>query len=273
MSRRLALALVAAFLASPALADLTLRSEAPGLDLVAMSALPAAAEGQGETEFCSHLFVETITTPGGQDAVAKGWHVTAELPFGDLTAVSFVGSATPATSGTCELLDGNVGFYSGSQLVALLYGTQADEPMIGRIRAFGDGLRILSGDVLPGTSADLVRAGDRITVTDPAKEEPVCNGAATIPDIEGIPIDEARKRLLRAGWEPVPGDPAQQSLGWAKEIAAAGVPEVEDCSGTGFGFCAFNYSGAAGTLSVITAGEGGEDGGLPLVYGYKADCR
>lgn len=273
MSRSLALALVAAFLASPALADLTLRSETPGLDLVAMSVLPAAAEGQGETGFCSHLFVETITTPGGQDAVAKGWLVTAELPFGDLTAVSFVGSATPATSGTCDLLDGNVGFYSGSQLVALLYGTQADQRMIGRIRPFGDGLRILSGDVLPGTSADLVRAGDRITVTDPAKEEPVCNGAATIPDIEGIPIDEARKRLLQAGWQPVPGDPAQRSLGLAQEISAAGVPEVEDCSGTGFGFCAYRYSGTAGTLAVTTAGEGSEDGGLPLVYSYGIDCR
>lgn len=273
MSRRLALALLAASLASPALADLVLRSESLGLDLVAMSALPAAPQGQGETDFCSHLFVETVSTPGGQDATAKGWHVTAELPLGDLTVVSFVGNATPATSGTCELLDGNVGFYSGGQLVALLYSTQPDDLMIGRIRPFGNGLRILSGDVLPGTTADLVRTADQIAVTDPAKEEPVCNGAATVPEIEGLPIDEARKRLISAGWEPVPGDPAQQSLGFAQDIASADVPEVEDCSGTGFGFCAYRYSGPAGELSVTTAGEGGEDGGLPLVYTYGVDCR
>ena len=269
----LRLALLALPLANPAFADLTLRSDTLGLDLVAMSTLPPAPRGQGETDFCAHLFVETIATPGGQDAAAKGWHVTAELPFGDLTAVSFVGSATPATSGTCALLDGNVGFYSGSQLVALAFGTKAEELMIGSLRPFGTGLRILSGDVLPGSSADLVRAGDQITVTDPAKEEPVCNGTATVPDIEGIPIDEARKRLSRAGWDPVPGDPAQQSLGLAQQIAAAGVPEVEDCSGTGFGFCGYSYSGAAGSLSVTTAGEGGEVGGLPLVYAYAVDCR
>lgn len=273
MSHRLALALLAACLAGPALADLALRSETPGLDLVLLSALPPAPQNQGEPEFCAHLFVETVTTPGGKDAAAKGWHVTAELPLGDLTAVSFIGHATPATSGTCELGAGNVGFYAGSHLVALLYGTQAEELMISRIRPFGDGLRVLSGDVLPGSTADLVRSGDQITVTDPAKEEPVCNGTATVPDIEGIPIDEARKRLSRAGWDPVPGDPAQQSLGLAQQIAAAGVPEVEDCSGTGFGFCAYGYSGTAGTLSVTTAGEGGEDGGLPLVYAYAADCR
>lgn len=264
---------LAAAIASPAQAELALTSRTPGLDILALDSLPAAPKDQGETEFCAHLFVETITTPGGQDAAAKGWHVTTELPFGDLTAVSFVGGAIPATSGTCELLDGNLGLYSGSQLVALVYSTQPDELMISRIRPFADGLRILSGDVLPGTTADLVRTGDQITVTDPAKEEPVCNGAGIVPEIESLPIDEARKRLMRAGWEPVPGDPAQQSIGWAKEIAAAGVPEVEDCSGTGFAFCGYTYSGAAGTLSVTTAGEGGEDGSLPTVYGYGIDCR
>lgn len=269
----LALTFLAVSLASPALADLSLQSETLGLDLVPLAALPAAPKAQGDIEFCAHLFVETVTTPGGQDAAAKGWHVTAELPFGDLTAVSFVGSATQATSGTCELTDGNVGLYSGSQLVALLYSTKAEKLMIGRIRPFGDGLRILSGDVLPGTTADLVRAGEEVTVTDPAKDEPVCNGTATVPQIEGLPIDAARKALIAAGWQPVPGDPAQQALGFAQVIAAAGVPEVEDCSGTGFGFCAYRYSGTAGELSVTTAGEIGEDSSLPTVTSYGVDCR
>jgi hypothetical protein len=274
MSCRLALlAALAASVATPALADLTLGSRTPGLELVALDTLPSAPQDQGDTEFCDHLFVEKATTPGGKDATAKGWHVTAELPLGDLTAVSFVGRAEPATSGTCTLLDGNVGLYSGGRLVALLYGTQPEEPMIGRIRRFGADLRILSGDVLPGTVADLVRTGDEIAVTDPAKEEPVCNGTALVPQIEGLPIDEARNRLMRAGWTPVPGDPAEQALGWAKDLAAAGVPEVQDCSGTGFAFCAYRYAGTAGELSVTTAGEGGESGGLPLVASYGVDCR
>lgn len=273
MTTRFALVVLAAALASPAQAELSFASQADGLDLVPLTNLPAAPSDAPVADFCSHLFLESATTPGGRDAAAKGWHVTAELAFGDLTAVSFIASATPATSGTCALLDGNVGLYSGDTLVGLLYSTRPEELRIGSIRPFGDGLRILSGDVLPGTIADISRSGDSVTVTGPAREEPVCNGTGLVPEIEGLPIDQARTRLLGAGWKPVPGDPAQQGLGWAKDIAAAGVPEVEDCSGTGFAFCAYNYSGPAGDLSVTTAGEGGEDGSLPAVSSYGVACR
>jgi hypothetical protein len=209
--RPLAFCLLAA-LAAPAQAEITVAAQSDGFALVLLDSLPAAPADQGETEFCTHLFLPTPETPAGRDAQAKGWHVTAELPFGDLTAVSFVASAVPATSGTCELVDGNVGFYSGDQLVALLYGTRPDEPMIGRIRPFGDtGLRVLSGDLLPWTMADLTLDGSSLTVTDPADDEPVCNGAALVPKIEGTPIDQARALLQSAGWTPVPGDPAQQA--------------------------------------------------------------
>ena len=258
--------------ASPALAELQLASQVRGLDLVDLSTLPAAPPPSADTEFCAHLFIATPATPGGQDAAAKGWHVTAEETLGDFIAVSFIGSAIPATSGTCELVDGNVGLYSGSQIVALLYATQPEELRIGSLRPFGDGLRILSGDVVPGTSADLVAKGEQVTLTAPASEEPVCNGTAVVPGVEGLPIDTARKLLIAAGWQPVPGDPAQQALGFAQEIAARGVPEVEDCSGTGFGFCGYTYAGGAGSLSVTTVGEGSEDGGLPVVSGYGVDC-
>lgn len=95
--RQLTLIAIVAGLASPASTELSLRSQAAGLDIVAIDNLPAAPQDQGDSEFCSHLFVETVSTPGGQHAAAKGWHVTAELAFGDLTAVSFVGSAEPAT--------------------------------------------------------------------------------------------------------------------------------------------------------------------------------
>ena len=270
---RILTALALTALASPALAELRLVSQVPGLDLVRLATLPAAPEMEGEAEFCTHLFVEAATTAGGRDATAKGWHVTAEALLGDLTAVSFVGSASPATSGSCELQDGNVALYSGSQLVALVYGTKPDELRVASLRPFGTGLRILSGDLIAATTADLSYDGSTLTIAAPAAEEPVCNGAATVPAIEGQPIDRARQTLIAAGWQPVPGDPAQQALGWARDLAAAGVPEVEDCSGTGFGFCAFSYAGPAATLSVVTAGVGGEDGSLPAVVRYGVDCK
>jgi hypothetical protein len=261
-------------IAAPALAELALTSTVDGLTLVALDTLPAAPANQGEAEFCVNLASTSPETPAGRAVQANGWQVTAELPFGDLTAVSFVGGAIPATSGTCELLDGNVGLFSDGQLVALLYGTDPAMPLIGRIEPFGKAdLRIWSGDIVPMAVADLQRVGDGITTSPLAAEEAVCNGAATVPNIFNLPIDEARTRLIGAGWEPVPGDPAQQALGWAKDVAAAGVPEVEDCSGTGLAFCSYNYTSAAGDLSVITAGDGSENGGLPLVSSYGADCR
>lgn len=265
--------LLLALSAHPALAELRLTSQVPGLEILPLATLPAAPPDRGETDFCSHLFRNPVTTPGGRDAAAKGWHVTAETALGDLAAVSFVGSATPATSGSCELLDGNIGLYSGDRLVALVYGTDSQALLIGSLRPFGEGVRILSGDLLAGTVADLSRAGDALTLTPPADEEPVCNGTGVVPAIEGLPIDKARQMLTAAGWEPVPGDPETQSIGLAQELAGAGMTEVGDCSGTGFAFCAFSYSSPAGELSVITAGEGGEDGSLPAVVRYDADCR
>ena len=273
MHRCLALIALSCTLATSAEAELALASNVPGFEIVPLDALPAARGDQGDVDFCDHLTRSSPFSDAAMAVVAKGWLVTGEQSLGDLTAVSFVGRVTQATSGTCELSDGNVGLYSGSQLVALVYSSQPDALQIGSIRPFGDGLRILSGDVLPGTIADLIRAGDAISVTAAATEEPVCNGTAIVPWIEGQPIDKARKLLLSAGWKPVPGDPAQQALGWAKDIAAAGVPEVDDCSGTGFAFCAFRYSGPAGELSVTTAGEGGEDGSLPAVSSYGVTCN
>ncbi|HLQ17521.1 MAG TPA: hypothetical protein VK146_00970, partial [Tabrizicola sp.] len=153
------------------------------------------------------------------------------------------------------------------------YGTDAEALLIGSLRPFGTGIRILSGDLLAGTTADVTYNGTALTVTPPADQEPVCDAAGVVPTIENQPIDKARKLLLQSGWTPVPGDPEQQSFGMARDLAAAGITEVGDCSGTGFGFCAFSYTGAAGELSVITAGEGGEDGSLPTVARYGVDCR
>lgn len=267
------LALLLSLAASPVLADPKLASQVPGLDIVPLATLPAAPRDQGETEFCSHLFRDSPTTPAGQAAAALGWHVTAEAPLGDLTAVSFVGSATPATSGTCELQDGNIGLWSGDQLTALVYGTDPDALLIGSLRPFGTGLRILSGDLLAATTADLTYDGATLTVTPPASVEPVCNATASVPGIETLPIDQARKLLMQSGWTPVPGDPEAQSFGMATGLVAAGIIEVGDCAGTGFGFCAFTYTAPAGELSVITAGEGGEDGSLPAVVRYGVTCR
>jgi hypothetical protein len=261
---RLSLASLAANLAAPALAETQYGSEVPGLELVALDNLPAAPAGEDGGGGCG--VVPSPETPAGRAAAAQGWKVTSEVPFGDLTAVSFVANVEPSTSGTCFLRDGNVG---------LLYATKSEEEMIGFVEPFGTGgLRVLSGDMLPTPIADLQRIGTNgVAVTPLAKEEPVCGGTAVVPNIYYMPIDKARVLLMSAGWEPVTGSAETQSSGMTGAIAAAGVIEVEDCSGTGLGFCAYRYSGPAGELGVTTAGEGGEDGGLPMVTYYGVDCR
>lgn len=247
-----------------------LATQMPGLAITALADLPAASPANADRQFCSHLFVEAPATAAGQATRAKGWAVTAETAFGPYTAVSFIGKAEPATSGTCELTQGNVGIWSGAQLVALVYAQNPDDDLIGSVSGFGQGLRIHSGGVIPGTVADLrLIGGTDIAVTPPALSESLCNARAEVPFIEGMPIDMARKLLAESGWQPVPQNTG--SPGMAQGIAAAGVPEVEDCAGTGFAFCSYVYQGPAGTLSVITAGELWE-GNLPAVTGYSASC-
>ena len=268
---RLAL-LALALAATPAKAELA--SQIPGLDIVALDRLPAAPAGPGEVEFCSHLSIAPATA-AGRAAQTLGWIVTAEVPFGDLTAVSFVGSFVQGTSGTCLRQDGNVGFFKGDKLTALIYATDTENLPIGFVAPFAEtGLRLWSGDYLPMPIADIQPRPDGIAITPLAASEPVCNGSAEVPLIYNLPIDIARKELAKAGWQPMPftGD-RSESRGLDTEIAARGVPEVDICSGTGFGFCGYAYSGPAGNLGVTTMGEFGEDGSFPTVAGYGVNCR
>lgn len=176
--------------------------------------------------------------------------------------------ATPATSGACKLLDGNVGFYSGGQLVALLFGTRADAPMIGSLRPVSDGLRILSGALIAGSVADLSQDGSALIVTLPATEEPVCNAAAVVPAIEGQPIDKARSLLMQSSWQPVPGAGSRRGQGHRRRRDSGGrgllrhrlrllfLPPQRSCGGA-FG---------------VTASEGREDGSRPAVVRYWTTC-
>lgn len=270
--------LLAALIAFPALAvaEPILESRIAGLKIAALSALPAAPEGEGVGEFCQHLVISPVETAGGKVAEAKGWAVTAEVSFGALTAVSFVGSSAQATSGTCDLLDGNVGFFAGDQLVSLIYATDPEVILIGHVLPFGDqDLRLWSGDMLPQPLADLQPlANGGVAVTALAALEPVCDGRAEVPLIYGLPIDQARASLKDHGWLPVPHEGEREGIyGIAPDLAAAGVPEVNECSGTGFGFCGYRYTGPAGTLFVTTVGEIAEDGTLPAVSDYGVDCQ
>jgi hypothetical protein len=248
-------------------------SQVPGVNILALAALPPAPPADADArDACAHLFLDPATAPG-RDVAAKGWAVTGEAPFGPYTAVSFVGGMEPATSGTCALSQGNVALFAGATLRAIIFASDDAGQAIGSLRPFGQGgLRILTGDLIPAPLADLRMVGaDGVAVTPVALDEPVCGGRGTVPLIEGLPVDMARALLFTSGWASADLDHGVDRGPMATEIAAAGVPEVVDCSGTGFGFCAYSFAGAAGQLDVQTAGE--PDGGrLPLVTGYGVTC-
>lgn len=248
-------------------------SQVPGVQVLRLDHLNPAPAAGPDRAACEHLLLPEPQTPAGKRLAQLGWGVTSEETIGAWTAVSFVSGYSAATSGTCELVDGNVGLFTGDKLEIVVYATDEPAVMIGQIDRFGAaGLRIYSGDLVPQPVADLQAVGaDGLVVTPPALSEPVCNGAAQVPYIYGLPIDMARQMLALAGWQPAPPE-AVEEFGIAPDLAAAGVPEVESCAGTGFGFCAFTYAGPAGRLSVTTVGEIAEDGSLPPVVGYGASC-
>ena len=101
-----------------------------------------------------------------------------------------------------------------------------------------------------------------------APQETLCGGKAVVPNIYGKPINEARRLLWARGWAPVPTRPAPEAASREGELAKRGVTEVEGCSGTGFGYCSYNYRGGGGLLSVATVGEGD----FPTVSGYSVTC-
>lgn len=247
-----------------------IRSDVPALRFVPLQRLPRAPALR-QPEFCRHLLAAPRSDAARQVAAA-GWAVTREAKLGPYEVVSFIGAIEPGTSGTCRLGDGNLGVFRNGTLVAMAYAPTAGAATIGSLRPFGaDSLRIWDGDFLSQPVADLrLGAGESLTIQPLAAEEPVCGGAMVVPNIYGRPITAARAMLQRHGWTPAPPtDPRDGNDTRVADLVRRGLPEVEDCSGTGFGFCSFNYRGTAGTLNVTTVG----DNDIPAVAGYGVTCR
>lgn len=246
-------------------------SEVGTLRITPTATLPRAPTDGGD-DMCEHLLKAPVTE-AGRSIVGKGWKVTAEHRVGRYQAVSFIGRQEQGTSGSCQLGAGHVALFQGTALKAIIATSDEELPGVARIEPIeGGGLRIWDGDFLSQPVADLQVAVDgAATVRPVAPREMVCKGKASVPNIYGMPIDKARATLRKAGWTPAPNTSAETgpSDSRAIDLAKQGVVEVDDCSGTGFGYCAFNYKGPAGTgLSVTTVG----DAEMPLVSGYGADC-
>ncbi|MBW4578672.1 MAG: hypothetical protein KME42_03745 [Tildeniella nuda ZEHNDER 1965/U140] len=71
---------------------------------------------------------------------------------------------------------------------------------------------------------------------------------------QGMPYAQARKILLEAGWQAVEFSPNRERFSPMDYIInQLGYNEVEDCSGTGMGYCRFSFADANGRkLAVVT---------------------
>lgn len=251
-----------------------MRSEVKGLAIAPAGTIPKAPPSAAAREFCEHLTLSP-KSPAGRLVAGRGWAVTGEtrLPGGN-QAVSFVGRFEPGTSGSCLASEGNVAVFRDESLLAIAYAPRGAKDTIARVVPLGDGnARIWSGDYLSQPLADLriENGGLLIALAPLAAEERLCGGTAVVPNIYGLPIDTARKALGARGWTPVRGEIGTDRARYGREfgLIERGIPEVESCSGTGFGYCAFGYRGPAGTLSVSTVG----DDEFPAVSGYGVTCR
>ena len=167
-----------------------------------------------------------------------------------------------------ELADGNVGVFDGGRLLALVYGAGPNRIGIIEPRTGGGG-RIRDGEALALAVGDLTIRPDGTLALEPLPQaESVCDGRGSVPNIRHLPIDKARAAPIAAGWAPVRGAPPSTDSR-ERDLVQKGVIEVDSCSGTGMAYCSFKYSGAAGTLSVTTAGEAG----MPEVDDYGVECR
>lgn len=216
--------------------------------------------------------VDPATSPAAAKVTAAGWTVSDEVSLAGLTFVSFIGSASPGTSGTCEIRDGNIGIFAGETLQALIYAPKDSPRSIGgMVPQEGNLIRIRDGDLISQPLADLrIPAENLVLLRDVAPRDPACQGAVSVPNLHGLPAHLARRILLAESWQPAPaGDaPAGSMVTGLRES----YPEVVDCAGTGLGYCAWDYQRAGGFgLSLTTAGEGAE-GSSPMVVGQAVSC-
>lgn len=96
--------------------------------------------------------------------------------------------------------------------------------------------------------------------------------AQSLPSLrKDMPYEQARKLLIRQGWQPSKNERTAEERGSLVEAQIKkGFVEVEDCAGTGLGLCLFVFRGTAGrTLTITTANN--EPPNRSVVYGWRIE--
>ena len=241
------------------------KSDISGVSLVALGALPHSPENGSRPEYCAGYRAQKLTAVGTM--VAKlGWIVTSEAPLGRYEVVTFASGFTPGTSGMCFARNANIAVFDGASLVALAYSSHSAAFPLGVVEPLESGALLVWTDPPGFPVGELHDGNNGLRLTATAPERTFCNRRAVVPNVYGRPLGAARKILIAHGWRPWRS--RERLYDRAAQLAKQGIIEAESCSGTGVGYCSFNYGGPAGVLRVITNGEW-----RPDVVSYSVACR
>ena len=243
------------------------RSTVPGASFVRLGQLPTATPYGDISEHCSEL-IQAATTLGGRLAEQRGWRVVEEKRFHGLDAVLVVRGFEEGTSSHCFSRDPNVAFFQGDRLVGVLYSRGPDGFGMNALENVGRHLRVW-GDLSPVGQFNL--DGTDLTFDPVTGSDEVCGGRYRVPAVFNRDYASARPILRRSGWVPRPR--TEESAERIRAPWLAPFPEVDDCSGTGYGFCGFDWVSERGDarLAIITAG--GADDPMVISYGVSCDGR
>lgn len=248
-------------------AGFAVQGEVDSLRLQALSELPAAPKAAADAE----ADPDCAKPPGSEEARAaakQGWRIVEELTWKDYRVLGVAAAPARAAGIGCMAGGGRVLFFRDGRPVAQLLDPQADPSQAdsGIQSVFLDD----DADPSPREGAGELRIGDWATERARVQVEGAglrlaalpetdryCDGHAVLPRVESVALPQARERLLARGWSA--DVPKREGDGeFLSGLIGAGYPEIEDCSGTGQGFCSFQYRNAAGDrLRLITAGEFG----------------
>lgn len=226
-------------------------SAIPGLRISRASMVPAAVPRQ-EVEGDCHDHLTVATTNVGRDIVRRGWHVISEARVGDHVAIAYVRGLLLGTSSICFAVNGHVAIADRTGVVAIISAARNDPsngegPMgevhgdlIGEVhQAPGSGnFRITDGTAAAPPIADVRFDAGGVQVLPVASQDAICHGRAWVPNVYGRTMLSASRTLRRLGWRPV-----NARLG------------LQDCSGTGIGYCGYRYRRGRLSLDFTTADD------------------
>ncbi|MBF9052689.1 hypothetical protein LSUCC1028_00335 [Rhodobacterales bacterium LSUCC1028] len=189
-------------------------------------------------------FLETPTTTEGSAISDNGWAVTSEVKFANYTFVSFNGRIDVGTSGTCWKAEGNIAVFLNSDLQGVIYTNDPTNTSIGRLNLHEGGIiRLHTGEPTDLPVLDIQYASDQFTMSEVSEFTTYCEGRHLVPNVYEEDISEARHGLLQMGWKPNTSRRESDEIGFiAERMRQEGITEVVGCSGTGMGYCRYEYN-------------------------------